>query len=351
MVFKLERERPAYTMHKGALFFVTKDKFVRSYDLQASLESSNLISLRKLGQAWESPRSISYNPADNSVLVSSVVDGGTYELINLPRDGRSLVDGSEAKRGSGSSVVWVARNRFAVFSKDKQTIDIKDLNNSVTRTIKPPNGVMEIHYGGSGNLLLCTQNQVILYDVQKKEIIAEITTPYVKYVYWSGDNTRVALLGKHTITVATKNLDQICSIHETIRIKSAVWDDTLGVLLYSTLNHVKYLIPNQGAEDTGVICTLRNTVYLIQVRGTTLTCLTREAKCDTITIDPTEYRFKAALANKEYKEMMHIIKTSSLVGQSIIGYLQKKGYSEVIPSSAVDDLDCSPVCSRTPNTI
>src|SRR5271156_5486736 len=163
MVFKLERERPAYYIHQNLLFFVTKDKFVRSYDLNASTESSNLISLRKLGQPWNPPRSISYNPADRSVLVSSSIDGGVYELINLPREGGSVVEGSEAKKGTGSTAVWVARNRFAVFSKETQTIDIKDLSNAVTRSFKPSQtGVMDIHSGGSGgNILLCTQTQVI----------------------------------------------------------------------------------------------------------------------------------------------------------------------------------------------
>jgi coatomer protein complex subunit alpha (xenin) len=285
--------------------------------------------------------------------VSSSVDGGVYELINLPREGGSLVDGSEAKKGTGTTAVWVARNRFAVLSKEMQTIDIKDLSNSVTRSIKPPvSGVLDIHYGGPGNLLLCTQTQVILYDLQKKETIAELTTPFVKYVYWSADGSQLALLGKHTITITTKTLEQVCAIHETIRIKSAVWDDTLGVLLYSTLNHVKYLLPHTGTGDTGVIRTLVNTVYLIRVRGKTLTCLTREGKCDTLTLDPTEYRFKVALAKKEYKEMVRIIKTSNLVGQSIIGYLQKKGYPEVYTLFQTRiNIDCTAIRSRTSNKI
>jgi coatomer subunit alpha len=349
MVFKLERERPAYTIHQNTLLFVTKEKFVRSYDLNTSTESSNMISLRKLGYPWNPPRSISYNAADRSVLVSSSVDGGVYELINLPRDGGSVVEGSN-KRGEGTTAVWVARNRFAVFSKDIQTIDIKDLSNSVTRSIKPSQtGVMDIHAGSvAGTLLLSTQNQVVLYDIQKKETIAELMTPFVKYVYWSTDGNQVALLGKHTI--ATKNLEQVCSIHETIRIKSAVWDDTLGVLLYSTLNHVKYLLPSPGVGDTGVIRTLANTVYLIRVRGKSLTCLTREAKVEVSPIDPTEYRFKVALAKKDYKEMVRVIKTSNLVGQSIIAYLQKKGYSEVLSNSLAKlILGCPAIRSRTAN--
>jgi len=36
-----------------------------------------------------------------------------------------------------------------------------------------------------------------------------------------------------------------------------------------------------------------------------------------------------ALIKKNYEEMLHIIKNSNLVGQSIISYLQKKGYPEI----------------------
>ena len=55
----------------------------------------------------------------------------------------------------------------------------------------------------------------------------------------------------------------------------------------------------------------------------------RAAKPKVLTIDPTEYRFKLALVKRNYDEMLQIIKTSSLVGQSIISYLQKKGYPEI----------------------
>lgn len=58
-------------------------------------------------------------------------------------------------------------------------------------------------------------------------------------------------------------------------------------------------------------------------------CLDRAAKPQVLEIDPTEYRFKLALVKRNYEEMLQIIKTSSLVGQSIIAYLQKKGYPEI----------------------
>jgi coatomer subunit alpha len=58
-------------------------------------------------------------------------------------------------------------------------------------------------------------------------------------------------------------------------------------------------------------------------------CLDRSARPRTITIDPTEYRFKLALLRNNHEEMLHIIKTSNLIGQSIIAYLQQKGFPEV----------------------
>jgi hypothetical protein len=86
-------------------------------------------------------------------------------------------------------------------------------------------------------------------------------------------------------------------------------------------------------------------------------CLDRNAKPKGIPIDPTEYRFKLALTRNNYDEVLHIIRTSNLVGQSIIAYLQKKGFPEVCSIKFSDTsrlssfnflfvLDCSSLCAR-----
>ena len=41
-------------------------------------------------------------------------------------------------------------------------------------------------------------------------------------------------------------------LHETIRIKSGIWDDT-GVFVYTTLNHLKYALPG-GYGQTRPAC-------------------------------------------------------------------------------------------------
>ena len=70
-------------------------------------------------------------------------------------------------------------------------------------------------------------------------------------------------------------------------------------------------------------------MYLTRVKGKTIHCLDRSARPRTISIDPTEFRFKLALIRNNYDEVLHIIRTSNLVGQGIIAYLQKKGFPEV----------------------
>lgn len=82
-------------------------------------------------------------------------------------------------------------------------------------------------------------------------------------------------------------------------------------------------------SDNGIVRTLDSTVYLVRVKARNVYCLDRTAKPIILEIDPTEYRFKLALVKRNYDEMLQIIKNSSLVGQSIISYLQKKGYPEI----------------------
>jgi coatomer protein complex subunit alpha (xenin) len=325
MVFKLERERPAHALHQSQLFFVNKEKNVKMYDFSKNAESLPMLSLKKLGAAWVPPRTMSYNPAERAILVTSLADGGIYELIHLPKDITGPVEPSDTKRGGGNSAVFIARNRFAVFTSSSQTIDIKDLSNTITKSIKPPMTISEIYFGGTGNLLLCAPSSVILYDIQQKKVLAELSVIGVKYVIWSNDGLHAALLSKHNVTIVTKSLEQVSSLHETIRIKSATWDDA-GVLLYSTLNHIKYTLLN---GDNGIIRTLEETVYLTRVKAKSVYCLDRQAKPRVLSIDPTEYRFKLALVKRNYDEMLQIIKNSNLVGQSIISYLQKKGYPEI----------------------
>ena len=325
IVFKLERERPAYAQHQGTLYYV-KDRYLRAYDYGSNRDSP-LISVRGArGGNSGAPRSMSYNPAENAVLVNFDAEGGSYELHVLPKGGGGGAEPVDSRRGVGSSAVFVARNRFATLDKGAHEIQIKNLKNEVTKRCAPPDATCDgIFYAGTGTLLCRCEDKMILYDVQQRSTMAELATPSVKYVVWSSDMSLVAMLSKHAIVIANRKLGQAVTVHETIRVKSGAWDDS-GVFVYTTLNHIKYALPN---GDSGIIRTLDTPVYLTKVFGGVVYCLDRDGRNRQIQIDTSEYMFKLALIQRKYDQVLAMIKSGALCGQSIIAYLQNKGFPEV----------------------
>jgi coatomer protein complex subunit alpha (xenin) len=129
-------------------------------------------------------------------------------------------------------------------------------------------------------------------------------------------------------------MEQLCSFTESVRVKSGSWDTNNCIFIYTTLNHIKYCLIN---GDTGIIRTLDVPVYITRVASNQLFCLDRECKTRVISIDTTEAAFKLALEDKNYPEVMHMVRNSRLCGKAIIGYLQDKGFPEVA-LHFVDDL-------------
>lgn len=80
-------------------------------------------------------------------------------------------------------------------------------------------------------------------------------------------------------------------MHETIRVKSAAWDDS-GVLIYTTLNHIKYCLPN---GDSGIIRTLDVPVYITKVFGNVIYCLDRDGKNRLIQVTKSTWQQTASL--------------------------------------------------------
>jgi coatomer protein complex subunit alpha (xenin) len=77
------------------------------------------------------------------------------------------------KRSPGIAAVWVARNRFAVLDKSHQ-LAVRDLQNQESRKIEYNGPVDDIFYAGTGLLLLKNPDNVQMYDVQQKRILASL---------------------------------------------------------------------------------------------------------------------------------------------------------------------------------
>lgn len=326
IVFKLERERPAFSVSGESVFYV-KDRFLRSFEYSTQ-KDTQLIPIRRPGSNSlnQAPRTLSYSPTENAILVCSDVDGGSYELYVVPKDSYSRGDtAQEAKRGAGGSAVFVARNRFAVLEKSSNQVLVKNLKNEVVKKSVLPIATDAIFYAGTGNLLCRAEDKVVIFDLQQRIVLGDLQASFVRYVVWSQDMESVALLSKHSIVIADKKLVHRCTLHETIRVKSGAWDDN-GVFVYTTLTHIKYCLPN---GDSGIIKTLDVPVYVTKIYGNTIFCLDRDGKNRPIIIDSTEYIFKLSLLRKRYDHVMSMIKNSELCGQAMIAYLQQKGFPQV----------------------
>ena len=131
------------------------------------------------------------------------------------------------------------------------------------KRLELPVPATEIFYAGTNRIFLKVDETAYLYDVQSKKILTELSCPgSLRYVAWSPQFRYVALICKHYITLATSNLDYLCSFYETIRIKGGAWDDT-GVFVFSTLSHIKYCFPN---GDSGILRCLTNPFYILQYK-------------------------------------------------------------------------------------
>jgi coatomer protein complex subunit alpha (xenin) len=244
LVFKLERERPPYAVYQNKLYYV-KDRYLRLYEMGTSKDVA-IMQLKRNGGSYRPPvSSMSYNPAENAVLLTTNTgnaESSAYELYNIPKDfDSSNPDMAEGKRSSGVAAVWVARNRFTVLDRSHQLI-VKNLRNEVTKKVQGPTCDM-IFYAGTGSLLLRDSEHITLFDVQQRRSLAKVKITKCKRVVWSADMSHVALMSKHNVIICNRKLETLAAIHENGVLKSASWDDS-GVLVYNTSNHIKYALTN-----------------------------------------------------------------------------------------------------------
>ena len=368
VVFKLNRERPPYDAADAKHCYYFKDYYV--YELQWKTGKERpILSTRRRGQSnGTTYRGLQYNSFNRTqhCLVLTSDSDGSYELYVLAKakdSDRSNVVADEmtnALRGSAKCAVFVSRNRLAVLDKSRQLF-LKTLKNETKRKISVPN--LSINYifpGGIGRLLLRTSEAVLLYDIQSLKVLAELPTQSrhpIKYVCWSGDGKYLAMYSKANIYITDGKLEELSSLNETSRIKSGSWDP-VGVFVYTTSTHIKYLLPN---AESGIIRTLDFPVYITSVTTgsaaaqlqqqthssasssptaaapsaasqqvqSVVTYLDREGKAGKLHVEATEYLFKVALMRRRNREVLRIMQSKKLVGESIIAYLHKKGYPEV----------------------
>jgi len=118
IVFKLERERPAFSVHQETLYYV-RDKYVRAFDFSTGSDIG-LLSVRKFGSPYMPPRTLSFNPAERAVLLTIGSDNvcmSSRRYHNRLKARLRIRALMRRETGRARSPISVARNRFAVLNK------------------------------------------------------------------------------------------------------------------------------------------------------------------------------------------------------------------------------------------
>lgn len=343
LVFKLERERPAFDVCRGVVYRA-KEGYVRYANDRSGLQDVSLVAISKeLTNLKDSssiknllhPLSLNVNRMNQDGVDIMICGPGPYcELISFPSTSSTERREPVSKVSPGLCAVFTARNRFAILDESHQ-ICVKNFSGETTKKFSPPQPNTDWMFPGGlgGRVILRAEDRVTLFDTQSQRVVHEVSASKIKSVHWMEDASHVCMLSKRHVVICSRDLEHCCTVSESVRVKSAVWTAE-GVLVYATLKHVKYMLPN---GDVGVLRSLDEPVYMIKIDGDVLLCCDREGNLKTIQVDLTECRFKVALSEGRYKDVMEIIKTGNMCGEAVIGYLEDKGYPEVALRFVQDD--------------
>ncbi|KAL7674934.1 hypothetical protein ACOME3_001206 [Neoechinorhynchus agilis] len=335
IIFKLNRERPAFCVYDNYLFYL-KEGVLRRLNFKESKD----ISLSTVVGISDSarPYSLSYNESTREALLvcrytadERANDHYYTIMIKAPLDAENA---QKPARTIGTCAVWISRSRYAVLSNNN--LIIKSGQETI-RNIVLNRPCQEIFSAFSGHVILREKDRVHLYNCQDSKYVGTLKIQRLKHVYWSPDFQFVALVSKNKIQIADREFTSSRLVAEEMcRIKSGVWADN-ELFLYTTANHIKYALTKQdylNDGDLGIIRTVDVTLYLtkvIQSNGSqaTLFCLDRSILPRVLVVNLSEANLKLSLVSKRYDEVMSALRENCLMGKSMISYLTKKNYPEL----------------------
>lgn len=154
MLFKLERERPAFTVVKDIVLFI-KGKQLCRYNMRTNDKRvlANLKPKIEMTHHYHKLHCYSYDDNSNNQIVVSVrsvnVEKSVYDLYRVSNN--SYDDSGEPIRCQGLTAVFIGPNRYAVLDKSKRVIfKFNDTERKSKITITAD----EIYEAGTGKLFV-----------------------------------------------------------------------------------------------------------------------------------------------------------------------------------------------------
>jgi coatomer protein complex subunit alpha (xenin) len=337
-IFKLENERFDHKRVGNQLFYVKK-KVLTIEDL-TNMESLPQANLEIEGKQVlnNQPYALNYNHFDNSnhdVLLNYRGDQDISILVVINKNLDKNENPIQRKIESSKGAVFVAKEKICVLSKAKSLfVYLFDGKNKKIEW-NTNHTLQNIFQATIGKILLKSNNDVLLFDISARKVVAEVQFPNITRVFWSQNMSYVALFSQNQVMICTKNLTPLCKVKETSKIKAGSFDNENG-FIYSTSAHIKYLLVSdtisEGSKSSnisGIFKTIQDPVYLTGYVNGNIFYINREGKVCRDTVNTTEYELKVALNKKKINQVINILKRGQLSGNAIIQYLKEENCADI----------------------
>ena len=335
-VFKLESSKmPSTTIQNQILFY---------HEKKLKLWKAGETDKRVLLEFKTSSKSILtgvkrivYNPFQNSsgflnfFIISDLNASKKVYYFYLKYDGKGGVSGADQVLEFSTSACFISNNKVLTLTLSGNLFcyDIANINNKFVLELPgvSKDALDAIYQGPLGKFICKFKNDTIaLVDANSRKIVKEINEiTDLKYVIWNSTMTLAALVSKNNLYVINKNFEVLTKIKENCTIKSVCFDEQ-NIIFYTTNFHIKYILQS-GLN--GIIKSTEVTNYLMMVTNNTLYFNDALQNFKSERFNYTECKFKIALQNKNYDEVVNILKSGSIYGIKAVEDIKNAGFPDL----------------------
>jgi coatomer protein complex subunit alpha (xenin) len=334
-VFKIENTRlPAACISNTILFY--QNKAIKLWKF-GETEKKKLVDVKVAKELRHGINTVLINPFVNIQQLYS------FAVINNdePRPGVCLFyaknDGSNTKfQDEGvitqtTSLCFLSSNKCLTLTTSGNLVgyDTNNISNKFTFELLPNNNgkIEDLFQAPLGKFIIKYKNGIVsIIDANTKKTIQETNEiTDLKFIVWNNNLTLGALVGEKSIFIVSKNMEILHKIKENSKIKSVCFDEN-NILFFTTDFHVKYCLQN-GLN--GIIKTTEITYYLMMVQNGTLYVSDALQNIKTENFNYTQCRFKISLFNKNYDDVVNILRSGAVFGMKAIENIQTSGFPDL----------------------
>jgi len=337
-VFKLEKSYiPSATIHNHVIFCHNKTIHLWKF---GETEKKNVYEIRNYGKGLKSDfNSMVINPFVNpSQILNFVLTTNDqnkkviYYLLRYDQSSHKFIPtNSDQVIENATSACFLSNNKILTLS-NTGNFNVMDVNNFQNQfSFELPNLSKDkfegIFQGPLGKIILKFKNGIVgLLDVNTKKLIQETNEMTdLKFVTWNTQYSIGALVGKNSIFIINKNFDVLAKIKENSTIKSVCFDEN-NVMYYTTHFHIKYSLQD---GSNGIIKSLETPVYLMMVNNGLFYLSDSLQNIKTENFNYAEVRFKISLFNKNYDDVVNILRSGVIHGLKAIENIQNAGFPDL----------------------